>query len=100
MKIKWSKDALEDWSEIEFYILKYFTYAEFNNFVDMFERIIDNITTQTVVYKKYKNSEFNIANISKQTSLIYFKNDTEFMISRLINHFQDDDKKDIKRKWD
>lgn len=98
MKIKWSNDALEDWQEIEFYILKYFTYVEFNHFVELFEKIIDNIISERVIYKKYQNTEFNIALISKQTSLIYFKNDTDIMILRFISHVQDDDKKQIIRK--
>lgn len=98
MQIKWSNDALEDWQEIEFYILKYFTFVEFNHFVDLFENILDNIISERVIYKKYQNTEFNIALISKQTSLIYFKNETELMLLRFISHVQDEDKKQIKRK--
>lgn len=98
MQIKWSNDALEDWQEIEFYILKYFTFVEFNHFVDLFENILDNIISERVIYKKYQNTEFNIALISKQTSLIYFKDETELMLLRFISHVQDEDKKQIKRK--
>ena len=92
MEIKWSVKANYDLDDIEYYILKFFTYKEYDKFLDLLEQIIENIRTRKVVYQIYYDT-FRKALISKQTSLIYEIKNEELHILRLINHFQDEDKK-------
>ncbi|MBO6185636.1 MAG: type II toxin-antitoxin system RelE/ParE family toxin [Chryseobacterium sp.] len=94
MEIRWSSFAIEDLEQIEDYIGNYFTYKEYQQFIEILNRKIELILDKKVVFQKLEQyPDYNKILITEQTTLIY-KLETKFLkILRLYNNYQDEDKK-------
>ena len=94
MEIRWSSFAIDDLEQIEDYIGNYFTYKEYQQFIEILNRKIELILDKKVVFQKLEQyPDYNKILITEQTTLIY-KLETKFLkILRLYNNYQDEDKK-------
>lgn len=83
--------ADNDFKNIEDYLLNKWSYDVLRDFYHTFDRALEILSSQKVVFSNYMDTEYRKFLLTKHNTLVYeIRNDTLYIV-RILQNFQDPD---------
>ena len=97
-RIKILNSADSDFKNIEDYLLKEWSYDVLVDFYDKYDKALEILSSEKVVFSRYEETEFRKYLLTKHNTIIYkIENDIIYIV-RILQNFQDpnDNEKSLK----
>ena len=97
-RIETSTSADLDFKNIEDYLLKEWSYDVLVDFYDKYDKALEILSSEKVVFSRYEETEFRKYLLTKHNTIIYkIENDIIYIV-RILQNFQDpnDNEKSLK----
>ncbi|HAP95691.1 type II toxin-antitoxin system RelE/ParE family toxin [Epilithonimonas hominis] len=97
-RIETSTSADLDFKNIEDYLLQKWSYDVLVDFYDKYDRALEILASDNVVFSRYEDTEFRKYLLTKHNTIIYKVENDIIYITRILQNFQDpdDNQKSIK----
>ena len=97
-RLETSTSADLDFKNIEDYLLKEWSYDVLVDFYDKYDKALEILSSEKVVFSRYEETEFSKYLLTKHNTIIYkIENDIIYIV-RILQNFQDpnDNEKSLK----
>ncbi|MBP7500754.1 MAG: hypothetical protein KA796_12945 [Chryseobacterium sp.] len=97
-RLETSTSADLDFKNIEDYLLKEWSYDVLVDFYDKYDKALEILSSEKVVFSRYEETEFRKYLLTKHNTIIYkIENDIIYIV-RILQNFQDpnDNEKSLK----
>ena len=90
-RLETSTSADLDFKNIEDYLLKEWSYDVLVDFYDKYDKALEILSSEKVVFSRYEETEFRKYLLTKHNTIIYKIEDDIIYIVRILQNFQNPD---------